>query len=92
MPKHLERICSAIDEIPSDMNFEVSRQSELRFPDDSALQLQQELEDYLSQQSDADYGPAWKEDDSFIGSQDNTAPTFFTHEPKFKEPRNKRTA
>lgn len=36
MPKHLKRICSVIDKIPADINFEVS-QSELRFPDDSEL-------------------------------------------------------
>ncbi|KAF7942983.1 hypothetical protein EAE96_010931 [Botrytis aclada] len=28
MPMHLKRICSAIDDIPSDLNFEVSQQSE----------------------------------------------------------------
>ena len=48
MPKHLERICSAINEIPSGIDFEVS-QSELHFPDEAELQLLQELEAHLSQ-------------------------------------------
>jgi hypothetical protein len=91
MPLHLKRICSAIDEIPPDINFEVSR-SELQFPDDS--QRQQELEDHLSQHSSADSISAWEEDDSLVGSQDITPTTSFTqrYEPEFKKPRNKRAA
>lgn len=93
MPLHLKRICSAIDKLLPDINFEVSR-SELRFPDDSQLQLSQELEGHLSQQSNADSISAWEEDDSLVGSQDITPTTSFTqrHEPEFKKPRNKRAA
>ena len=91
MPKHLKRICSAVDELPSDLNFEVSR-SELRFPDDSELQLSQELEGHISQQSTVDSLSAWEKDDVFVGSQENTATSSFTHEPEPKKPRNKRTA
>jgi hypothetical protein len=29
MPSHLKRICSAVDDLPPDLNFEVSQQSEL---------------------------------------------------------------
>ena len=31
MPAHFRRICSAIDAFPSDVNFDVSQQSELQF-------------------------------------------------------------
>jgi len=48
MPAHFERICSAIDELPSDINFEVS---ELQPSEGSGLS--QVFEDYgLSQKSD----------------------------------------
>ena len=93
MPKHLERICSAIDEIPSGINFDVS-QSELQFPDEADLQLSQELDVHLSQQSNTGSISALEEDDSFIGSQGATSNTSFsqTHKPEFKKPRKKRAA
>ncbi|MCJ1403780.1 hypothetical protein MMC11_007003 [Xylographa trunciseda] len=87
MPEHLRRICSAIDAIPPDINFEVSRQSELQFANDADLQLSRELEGH---QSNADSTSAWEEDDSFAGSQDNTATSSFSREPEFKRPRNTR--
>jgi hypothetical protein len=31
MPTHLKRICSVIDQLPPDLNFEVSQGSELQF-------------------------------------------------------------
>ena len=37
MPKHFEKICSAIDAFPSDMSFDLSQQSELNFPEQSGL-------------------------------------------------------
>ena len=37
MPKHFERICSAVDAFPSDVSFELSQQSELNFPEQSGL-------------------------------------------------------
>ena len=93
MPKHLERICSAVDEIPSGINFDVS-QSELQFPDEADLQLSQELDVHLSQQSNTGSISALEEDDSFIGSQGATSNTSFsqTHKPEFKKPRKKRAA
>jgi len=33
MPLHLKRICSAVDELPTDPDFQVSQQSELQFPE-----------------------------------------------------------
>ena len=93
MPKHLEKICSAIDKIPAGINFEIS-QSELQFPDEADLQLSQELDVHLSQQSNTGSISAPEEDDSFIGSQGTTANTSFTqvYKPEFKKPRNKRAA
>ncbi|MCJ1360829.1 MAG: hypothetical protein MMC33_010838, partial [Icmadophila ericetorum] len=91
MPKHLERICFAIDEIPSGINFEVS-QSELQFPDEAEFQLSQELDIHLSQQSNTRSISALEEEDRFIGSQRPTPNTSFTqsHKQQFKKPRNKR--
>lgn len=53
MPEHFKRICSVIDNLPPDLNFELSQQSELQFPDDAELQISQELEATYSQQSNA---------------------------------------
>ena len=50
LPEHFKRICSAIDMLPADLNFEVSDQSEPQFPDQelasSGSGLSQRLEDY----------------------------------------------
>lgn len=35
MPTHFERICSVVDQLPSDLDFELSQQSELQFPEES---------------------------------------------------------
>ena len=93
MPKHLERICSVIDEIPSGVNFDIS-QSELQFPDEADIQLSQELDVHLSQQSNTGSISVLEEDDSFVGSQGATSNTSFsqTHKPEFKKPRKKRAA
>lgn len=42
MPKHFERICSAVDQIPKDINFEVSQSSELRFSESTGFSQQME--------------------------------------------------
>ena len=53
MPTHFERLCSVIDTLPADLDFELSQQSELQFPEISGLS--QELEGHhLLQQSNAD--------------------------------------
>jgi len=44
MPTHLKRVCSAIDDLPSDLDFDVSQQSELRFEETPDLQLSQEVQ------------------------------------------------
>jgi len=63
MPLHFERICSVIDQLPADLNFDVSQPSELQFPEKSMLS--QELEGHhLSQQSNADYTSLLEENDS----------------------------
>ncbi|KAL5316341.1 hypothetical protein ACEPPN_015386 [Leptodophora sp. 'Broadleaf-Isolate-01'] len=60
MPTHLKRICSVIDKLPSDLNFEVSEQSE---PGESGLS--QGLEShYLSDQSSHDAAALLEEADS----------------------------
>ncbi len=92
MPKHFERICSAVDNLPFNLNFELSQQSELQFSDDTELQLSQELEAFYSQQSNADFIAGLEEDDSVVASQESTQKTSVTQggEPQFKKPRKKR--
>ena len=93
MPKYLKKICSAIDKIPSGINFEVS-QSELQFSDEAGLQLLREQDVYLSKQPNTGFILAVEEDDRLFDSQETTPNTSFTqaHQPDFKKPRNKRTA
>ncbi|KAG9227973.1 hypothetical protein BJ875DRAFT_538432 [Amylocarpus encephaloides] len=60
MPTHLKRICSVIDKLPSDLNFEVSQQSE---PGESGLS--QGLESHhLSDQSSHDAASLLEDADS----------------------------
>lgn len=93
MPLHLKRLCSAIDDLPEDLDFEVS-QSELHFADDSDLQLFQELEQNISQQSNSDSMSLPEDGDVPARSQESTPKTSLTHEPEpvSKRPRNQRTA
>jgi len=37
MPAHFKRLCSAIDAIPPDIQFELSEESDLQFPSSSGL-------------------------------------------------------
>jgi len=84
MPTHLKRICSAIDDIPSDIDFGLSQSASFA----EGLELQN------SQQSNAESISELEVDDSLVGSQDNTPNTSFTQstERQFKKPRNKRAA
>ena len=52
MPTHLKRICSVVDQLPPDLNFEVSQGSELQFTEPTGLS--QELGGLLSGQSDVE--------------------------------------
>jgi len=95
MPTHFKRICSVIDELPTDLDFELSQQSELQFPEES--RLSQELEGYhLSQQSNADSVSLLEKDDSessFVGPQDITPDTSLsqrTGRGAFKKPKKRR--
>ncbi len=83
MPGHFERICSAINDIPLDVNFELSQSAS--FAQDSQTQA--------SQQSVVSVAML-EEDNSplgLVGSQDITPNTSFTDQP-FKRPRKKRAA
>ncbi|KAH8754803.1 hypothetical protein F5883DRAFT_390413, partial [Diaporthe sp. PMI_573] len=51
MPEHFKRLCSVIDQLPADLSFELSEQSELQFQDSG---LSQELQDYALSQPSAD--------------------------------------
>jgi hypothetical protein len=92
MPTHFKRICSVIDELPTDLDFELSLQSKLQFPEES--RLSQELEGHhLSQQSNADSVSLLEKDDSessFVGPQDITPDTSLsqrTGRGAFKKPK-----
>ena len=79
MATHLKRICSAIDEILSNINFDVSERASF-----SAI--------HDSQQSNTKSSSFLEDDDSIIGSQDTTPKTSFTQDPErqFKKPKNRR--
>jgi hypothetical protein len=62
MPTHLKRICSVIDQLPRDLNFEVSQGSELQFAEASGLS--QELGGLLSEQSNIDSASRASQEDS----------------------------
>lgn len=51
MPDHLKRLCSVIDQLPADLSFEVSQQSELEFQETG---LFQGFQSYALEQSNPD--------------------------------------
>lgn len=77
MPTHLERIRSAINQIPPDLDFDVS-QSDFQFSQPFGA------ESFNRNDSQSSQG-------SFIGSADETPTTSFTQrtEQAFKKPRKK---
>jgi hypothetical protein len=89
MPSHLKRICSVIDDLPPDLDFESSEQSE---PGESGLS--QGLESHhLSDQSSHDATPLLEEADSQssrVGSRDVTPDTSLSQRidgKAFKKPK-----
>jgi hypothetical protein len=89
MPTHFERICSVIDNLPPDLDFEVSQQSE---PGESGLS--QGLESHhLSDQSSHDAASLLEDADSqssHVGSRDITPDTSLSQRIEggaFKKPR-----
>jgi hypothetical protein len=88
MPTHLKRICSVIDDLPPDLNFEVSQQSE---PEGSGLP--QGLESHhLSDQTSHDAAPLDEADSqsSRVGSRDVTPDTSLSQRidgKEFKKPK-----
>lgn len=96
MPSYFKIVCSVIDELLSDVSFELSQQSELDFPEASGL-LQELESHHLSYQSNAD--PACLEEhdglSSLGGSQDiasNTTSSQRIQRGTFKVPKKRRTA
>merc|ERR1712098_410448 len=89
MPTHLKRICSVIDELPTDLDFEVSQQSE---PGESGLS--QGLESHhLSDQSSHNAASLLEDADSQpsrVASRDITSDTSVSQrieERAFKKPK-----
>ena len=62
MPIHRKRICSVIDQLPPNVDFEVAQGSELQFPEASGLS--QELGDLLSEPSNFESASGASQDDS----------------------------
>lgn len=62
MPTHLKRIWSVIDQLPPDLNFEISLESELQFTEASGLP--QELGGLLLEQSNIESASQTSQDDS----------------------------
>ena len=96
MPTHLKRLCSLIDQLPSDLNFEVSQESELRFSEASGLS--QEMGGLLSGQSYSESASQLSREDSElvpIVPQTITPETSVSQEKgqsKLKKPKRKHTA
>ncbi|SLM35829.1 hypothetical protein LPUS_05202 [Lasallia pustulata] len=90
MPILHERICSAINDLPN-LDFEVSQQSELNFPEDPQLQPPQAPGGQFRTPSNAE-SMSLGEEDSFVGSSVTTPQTSMTQEaqPPFKKPKNAR--
>lgn len=91
-PLLYKRICSALEDVPSYLNFEISEQSELQFADDSQPRSQPSQESQFPTLSNAESMSALEEDDSLAGSQVTTPKTSFTHETQriFKKPKSAR--
>lgn len=70
MPDHFKRICSAIEDLPSDVNFDVSQESELQFS--SQTGLSQELEGHHLSQSEGLASVAGQDDGSSIANAEIT--------------------
>lgn len=98
MPSHFKRICSAIDQIPLDLDFEVTRESDLQFSEGpGSLGLSQELEnEHLSQRSNTDSVSLSQEGDRQLGpgAETVTPDTSVSRktEKQFKVPKKRRTA
>ncbi|KAI9863324.1 MAG: hypothetical protein M1813_003766 [Trichoglossum hirsutum] len=61
MPTHFKRLCSVIDTLPTDPDFRLSQQPELRLPDHTGLSQDLESHD-LSGSNAASTLPAWDHD------------------------------
>ena len=85
MPEHFKRICSAIDAIPPDINFEVSE-----LPD--SPQLGQDPQRSLDLEGQSSQSSLTDSQSGFAGSQDATPTTSFTEKdaPVFKKPKKTR--
>jgi hypothetical protein len=87
MPDHFKRLCSVIDQLPADLSFELSQQSELEFQDTG---LSQDFQSYALSQSNADSASLLgrKSQASVPEGQDETPDTSVSQPPvPFKKPR-----
>lgn len=85
VPYHFKRICSAIDGIPSNISFDVSQGSELRFS--SYTGLSQELEGHHLSQSEGSKSVASQDDGSSIADANDATTPNTSVSQSFKKPR-----
>lgn len=84
MPNHFKRICSAINEIPANISFDVSKDSDLQFS--SQTGLSQELESHHLSQSEGSASVAGQDDGSSVANAGDTTPDTSVSQ-SFKKPR-----
>ena len=82
MPTHFERLCSAIDDLPPELDFDVAP-----LPQDS--ELSQDLESHHLSRSFVESASQTEDDDSHSGTGDVTPNTSFTQQGASKRPRRK---
>lgn len=83
MPDHFKRICSAIDEIPPGISFDLSQDSELQFPQTG---LSQDLESQRLSQSKASTSVAGHGSVSSVANAETTTPDTSISQ-SFKKPK-----
>lgn len=96
MPTHFTRLCSVIDSLPADLDFELPQLSESQFPEASGLS--QGLQSHHLSESNKDSASLVTEDHSalsLLGSQGVTPDTSFTQgtgQTSFKRPKRRHGA
>jgi hypothetical protein len=86
MPNHFKRLCSVTDQLPADLSFELSQQSELDFQDTG---LSQDFQSYALSQSNADSASSLGGKSQASVSEGHETPDTSVSQPPvpFKKPR-----
>ena len=91
MPKHFERICSAVDAFPSDVSFDLSQHSELNFPEQSGLSQDFGAQSLAQSSTGSSSGQAQAVDQSTVAEAADITPNTSMNDAndsgRFKRPR-----